>query len=66
MHIHYYYLNKFSDFATFVISVSWLCIHGERYQIYFNITMILGLCPHYTRSFKAWVHFKQEQYPFAL
>jgi hypothetical protein len=25
--------------------------------------MILGLCP---RSFKAWVHFKPEQYPFVL
>jgi hypothetical protein len=28
--------------------------------------MILALCPHYSRSFKAWVLFKPEQYPFVL
>jgi hypothetical protein len=52
-----------SDFATFVISVHWFSSHGEVVRI----TMILGLCPpHYSRSFKAWVHFKPETYPFVL
>jgi hypothetical protein len=42
--------TKFGDFATCDFQyVGLAAMQGESCQIYFNIRMILGLCPHYLK-----------------